>query len=146
MKRNPFLLMAFLGVLMVAAVGCTTVQGAQDDGYYENSTSRTAPSRIYVDDPYHYGRTILMERDPYTGKYYEVSPNSIYNNGYSTYDPYGNSRYDTRRYDRRTSNSGYGRRQPAYQQPAPPRPTEQERQEAEQKRRTSKDVILGRKN
>ena len=151
MKSTKFLWLAFIGVLMVGAVGCTTLQGTQDDGYYDTRTAQTAPSRVYVDDPYHYGRTIVMERDPFTGRYYEVnSYGSTYNQGYSTYPAYA-PRYDNRRvyrdrrYDDRRYNNTYPGRGQVYQQQSP-QPTEQQRRENEQKRQEAKDAILGKKN
>lgn len=146
MKNNTFLSMALVAVLMVALVGCTTMQGAQDE-YYETSRVQSAPSRVYVDDPYNYGRTIVMERDPYTGRYYEVGSTGIYNNSISTYDPrYNNTRINSnRRYDNRRYNSGYpSRGQVVTQQPQ--RPTEADRQQTEEKRKEAKDAIFGKKN
>ncbi|MDB5196005.1 MAG: hypothetical protein JWP88_375 [Flaviaesturariibacter sp.] len=149
MKNINFLSMAAIAMLMVVAVGCTTMQGAQDDGYYDTRVAQTAPSRIYVEDPNRYGRTIVMERDPFTGRYYEVNPyGSVYNQGYSTYpyDPrYDNRVSNNRRYDSRRSNSGYSNRGQVYQQQSQ-QPTEEQRRESEQKRQDAKNAILGKKN
>ena len=99
MKRINFLSVAIVVVLMVSAVSCTTMQGASDDYYTDNYPMG---NRIYVDDPYR--GTVVLEKDPYTGRYYEVSPygyspnsyrssrNSDYyrNNHYRNYRNYGN--------------------------------------------------------
>jgi hypothetical protein len=66
--------------------------GTQDDYYGQDA--RVYGNRVYVDDPYR--GTIVLERDPRTGRYYEVSP---YYDGY-----YGNSIY-SRTY--RNNRSGY---------------------------------------
>lgn len=129
--------MSALGALMLAAVGCTTLQRTQDDGYYEPDAVQSAPSRIYMDDPYHYGRTIVMQRDPFSGRYYEVNPYG-YNNVFSNYDSRYYDPYNNRRY-----NTDYPSRRQVYQQPQGP--TEGERREAEQKRQEAKDAILGKK-
>jgi hypothetical protein len=90
MKRFNFLSMAIVAILMVAAVGCTTLTESQDDRY-----SRTmGTDRIYVDDPYR--GTIVLERDPFSGRYYEVNSYNIYNDRYRR----GYGRYDNRYYGR----------------------------------------------
>lgn len=81
MKRSNFLLVAIALVLTITAVSCTTMAGTQDD-YYNGRDARVYGNRVYVEDPYR--GTIVLERDPRTGRYYEV--NSPYYNGY-----YGNS-------------------------------------------------------
>ena len=96
MKYPNFLSVALIAVLMVVAVGCTTMQGAQ--GEYEERP--TAGRRVIIDDPY-YGSTTYLVRDPYTGMLYEVRPY-----GYSPYSSYygSNSRYyNDRYYNRRSS-------------------------------------------
>jgi hypothetical protein len=91
MKRFNFLLAAIALVLTVAAVGCTTMAGTQDD-YYDGQ--QVYGNRVYVDDPYR--GTIVLERDPWTGRYYQVG-------GYSPYYSYGN-----RYYSRGNRNNSYG--------------------------------------
>ena len=86
--KNFSLLSAVIAVMLtVTAVSCTTAQGGYDDEYY-NTYDRRTPNRVYVDDPY-YG-TVILERDPYSGRYYQVSPygysyrnNTRYNKVYS---------------------------------------------------------------
>jgi hypothetical protein len=95
MKRFNFLPVAIALVLIVTTVSCTTMAGSQDD-YYENRSSRAYGDRVYVEDPYR--GTVVLERDPRTGRYYEVDS---YYNGY-----YGN-RYSSRAYG--YPSSGYGR-------------------------------------
>lgn len=97
MKRFNFLLVAIAIVLTITAVSCTTMAGTQDDYYGQNA--RVYGNRVYVDDPYR--GTIVLERDPRTGRYYEVDSYGLYN-GY-----YGN-RYYGRGY------RGYGYGYPGY--------------------------------
>jgi len=98
MKYPNFLSVALIAVLMVVAVGCTTMQGAQ--GEYEERP--TAGRRVIIDDPY-YSSTTYLVRDPYTGMLYEVRPY-----GYTPYGSYygTNSRYYNDRYDNRYSRQG----------------------------------------
>lgn len=98
MKRFNFLLVAIAAVLTIT-VSCTTMAGTQDD-YYSGQEARVYGSRVYVDDPYR--GTVVLERDPRTGRYYEVSPSY---NGY-----YGNRIYGSRSYDPYYSGPYYGRR------------------------------------
>jgi len=80
-------------VLMVAAVGCTTLRESGDE--YYDPASRSVSNRVYVEDPYR--GVVVLERDPYTGRYYEV-------NSFGNY--YGNGRYYDRNYDRSGYRSG----------------------------------------
>jgi hypothetical protein len=91
MKRFNFLLVAIALVLTVTAVSCTTMAGTQDE-YYGQDT-RVYSNRIYVDDPYR--GAIVLERDPRTGRYYEIG----------SYDPYYSGSYGTR-YNRGYRNYG----------------------------------------
>jgi hypothetical protein len=106
MKRFNFLLMAIAAVLTITAVGCTTMAGTQDD-YYSGQETRVYGNRVYVDDPYR--GTVVLEKDPRTGRYYEVNPsyNGYYENRVyrsRSYDSY----YGSPSYERRT-NGGYYR-------------------------------------
>jgi hypothetical protein len=103
MKRFNFLSVAIAVVLMITAVSCTTMAGSQDD-YYSGQEARTYGNRIYVEDPYR--GTVVLERDPRTGRYYEASP---YYSGY-----YGNRYYGSRAYDPYYGSSNYGRRSSGY--------------------------------
>lgn len=136
MKITNLLPMVILSILLVGAVSCTTMQPLGDDEYETVTDSRQQPpSRIYVEDPYRPGRTIVMDRDPFTGKYYQVQ-------SYSRYD----NRYDSRYYgnnypgDRYNSNRDVYRRQP--QQTAPSR---EQIQQNEQKRQDAADVMSGKR-
>ncbi|RYY86847.1 MAG: hypothetical protein EOO15_13365 [Chitinophagaceae bacterium] len=142
----------FLGSVVVAAllavgvVGCVPLQQTSgDDGYYEPDTRvSTAPSRIYVEDPYRPGYQILMERDPFSGRYYPVTRGSVYGapGAYGSSDPYyGRGAYRDPYY-RPRYNGGRGSYR---QQPAPrPQQTEQRRQD-EQRRQNAADDILRKK-
>jgi len=98
MKRFNFLLVAIAIVLTITTVGCTTMAGTQDD-YYNGQEARVYGNRIYVDDPYR--GQVVLERDPRTGRYYEVNP---------YYDRYYGSRYGSRTYDPYYGSPYYGRR------------------------------------
>lgn len=126
MKSPNLLTMVIAGLLLVTAVSCTSTRDIyqEDDGY---RTSSQGPNRILVDDPY-YG-TIVMERDPFTGRYYQVG----------TYGQagYGNDRYRDSRYYR-----NYPRRQVIYQKETPTRPA-QSPQQREESRQEARKRVLG---
>jgi hypothetical protein len=82
MKYFKLLPMAVIVVLMVVMVGCTTIRDAS--GEYGDVPSRR---RVYYENPY-YGNTIILERDPYTGQLYQISPY-----GYSPLNTYGYNYY-----------------------------------------------------
>jgi hypothetical protein len=116
MKRFNFLLAAIALVLTITAVSCTTMAGSQDDYYGQNA--RVYGDRVYVDDPYR--GTIVLQRDPRTGRYYEVSGYSPYYNTYGNdyygrrYRTYGNSYPSYRRnsggYSNNNTNNKYNNR------------------------------------
>ena len=133
MKRFNFLLVAIALVLTITAVSCTTMAGTQDD-YYNGQEARVYGNRVYVDDPYR--GTIVLERDPRTGRYYEVN----------SYDPYYNNGYYGKRYDRRysrgygnpnygRSNGGYYNRNDGSNNQNTQRPTEDDRKSTDQPRK-----------
>src|SRR5215217_5234713 len=77
MKRSFFLQMVVLATLVVTAVSCGMPIGATGD-YYEEAPAR---GNVYYGDPYYGGvNTIIVERDPFTGRYYQVSP-GLYGTG-----------------------------------------------------------------
>jgi len=87
MKSVKFLLAIFTAVVVMAS--CATTQGASGEDY-DLDNARVIGNRVYVDDPY-YG-TVVLERDPFSGRYYDVtygyggyrSPYNTYNRGYRT--------------------------------------------------------------
>jgi hypothetical protein len=83
MKNIKYLVGLFAVVMIMAS--CTTSRGIMDDYDYDDPRSRQVGNRVYMQDP-HYG-TIILERDPYTGRYYDVTPNSRLGYGYGA--PYG---------------------------------------------------------
>lgn len=128
MKRFNFLLAAFAIMLTITAVSCTTMGGPRDD-YYNRDNARTYGDRVYVDDPYR--GTVVLQRDPRTGRYYEIS---------SPYGYYGDRYYGSRYgygygysypYSRRST--GTYRRQPSTQKPAPTQEDRKARDEARKK-------------
>src|ERR671912_2928114 len=91
MKSLKFLLAIFTAAVLM--VSCATTQNTSDEDFDE-STTRRIGNRVYVDDPY-YG-TVVLERDPFTGRYYDVTMGnrgSIYSpyNRYNTYNRYNNN-------------------------------------------------------
>jgi hypothetical protein len=101
MKSVKFLLAIFTAAVVMAS--CATTQGVSDEDFDGENTRRIG-NRVYVDDPY-YG-TVVLERDPFTGRYYDVtygygglrSPYNTWNRGYRTYP----------RYYRNNNNNGRG--------------------------------------
>ena len=112
----------FLSISIIAILftSCTTSQSAYDDNY---ERTRRVGDRVYVDDPY-YG-TVILEKDPFTGRYYDVT------NGYSTRTygyPYNNyNRYRAYRNNRVYRNYGNTQR------PSSSQDVQQNRQEARKK-------------
>jgi hypothetical protein len=147
MKNTFFRLTVAAALLAVGTIGCAPLQQSSGDDYYDPAPSvSSAPSRVWVDDPYRPGATILMERDPYSGRYYPVqSPYNTYGSIYTTPPPY--SSYDPY-YRNRTYGRNRGSRRDGYRnsQPAPtPQQQEQYRREGEQRRQNAAGQILGRK-
>ena len=87
MKRFNFIPAVIAIVLMITAASCTTMTGTQDE-YYERSQA----NRIYVEDPYR--GTVVLERDPYTGRYYDVTYGSRIGSLYNGYYPYRTYRHN----------------------------------------------------
>jgi hypothetical protein len=86
MKSVKFLLAIFTAAVVMAS--CATTQNATGEDFDESRTRRLG-DRVYVEDPY-YG-TVVLERDPFTGRYYDVTY------GYRGYgSPYNT--WNTRRY------------------------------------------------
>ena len=139
MKQVSFLQVVVLAALMVTAVSCGMPMGATGD-YYEE-----APTSGY----YGGAHTIIVERDPYTGRYYQVSP-GLY--GRTTYGsrayPYNRRPVANRRYNNNSNrnfnnqNSGYYKTYPQAQQP---RQTPAQREQIRQEREQTKESILRKK-
>jgi hypothetical protein len=135
MKTFNFFSIAIALVLMVTAVSCTTMRGT-DDGYYETQRVQGSPNRIVVDDPYR--GTVVLERDPYSGRYYEVNSyggyGSVYGNRYDRrYNTYGNGYSRNNRYYRNNNTSVY--------QQAPQATPEQKRQYDQNKGEARRKVL-----
>ena len=129
MKRFNFLSVVTAVLLLVTAVSCTTMTGTQDD-YYDDDQARVYGNRIYVEDPYR--GTIVLERDPWSGRYYEVSP-------YGTY--YGNRNFS--RYNTYSRNNGYYNRGNNNYQRQPQEPTEEQKKQNEERRNEARKKVLG---
>ena len=103
-------------VLVVILASC----GLTQPGYGEGYSDRPVRTRQIYSDPY-YGNATTIVRDPYTGRYYEVTPVGPY--GYDTYSApygtYGNSRYYGRSGRVYTNNSPRRVQSPAQTQRPP---------------------------
>ena len=137
MKRFRILPVAMALVLMVAAVGCTTMREADRDEYYERVSS--TPGRVYVDDPYR--GTVVLERDPYTGRYYEVNSYGTYygsrNRGYDPYYNGGRNNYPRNNRTYRTT------RQTPQPQPQQQPPSQEEIKQKQQTKDDARKRVLG---
>lgn len=84
MKNIKYLLGFFAVVLIM--VSCVPTRGTMMDDYdYDDPRAQQMGNRIIMQDPL-YG-TVVLERDPYTGRYYDVTPNARMGYGYGS--PYG---------------------------------------------------------
>lgn len=103
MKNHRFLQTLAILVLLVTAVSCTAIR--EGEGYYEFD-ERSRGNTYYGQSSRSYGNdVIVVERDPFTGRYYQVSPY-----GYGTTYPYNNNRYyGNGYYNRGTNNRANGR-------------------------------------
>jgi hypothetical protein len=136
MKRFNFLSLVVALVLTVAAVGCTTMRETED-GYYE--TPRSTANRVYVDDPYR--GTVVLERDPFTGRYYEVNS---YGTGYNNrnYRGYNNGYYGNG-YHGRTTNRTYSRGGSYNNSQQNQQPSEEQIRAQQKSREEARKKILG---
>lgn len=100
MKSIKFLLGLLTIVLVMAS--CAATQGATYDDYANAPGSQQVGNRLYVQDPY-YG-TVVLERDPVTGRYYDVTYGSRFGTGY--YGGYGANPYGNYRNNRVYRRSG----------------------------------------
>jgi hypothetical protein len=124
--KNIKLLLGLLSVVIVMA-SCATM-GAAGNGSDDAYRSNRMGNRVYVDDPYH--GTVVLERDPYTGRYYDVTYGSRYRGGYYGASP---GRYY------RGNRGSYGR-VPVIQQPQQQRPS---REELNRSKQETRNKVLG---
>lgn len=141
MKRFSFLQVVVLALLLVSVVSCGVPMGASSD-YYEDAPARR---NVYYSDPYYGGvNTIIVERDPFTGRYYQVSPvyygTPVY--GYGKRPNYGGRPYNNNRNTNSGRGNGYYKTYPQVRQQ--PQQTPAQRQQVEQQRKEAKDAILGK--
>jgi len=136
MKRFKILPVAIVLVLMVAAVSCTPVR---ETGYDERVS--TTPGRVYVDDPYR--GTVILERDPYTGRYYEInSYDAYYGSRYRNYDPYYRDRY----YHGNTRTTRPPRQYSQQPQTQPQQPTQEQIRQRQEAKDEARRKVLGNKS
>ena len=69
MKNVKYLIAFFTAAVLMAS--CATTQSTSGEDYDDLESTRRIGNRVYVDDPY-YG-TVVLERDPFTGRYYDVT-------------------------------------------------------------------------
>jgi hypothetical protein len=131
MKRFPFLQVAVIVALMVTIVSCGMPMNTQGGYYEEAPTARNS---------YYGNNVIVVERDPFTGQYYQVSPYGTYSTPYGYSSPYDSRYYNTNRY---RNNTTYSRNRQVYQQQ--PRQQEQPRVTSPQERDEARKRILGKK-
>jgi hypothetical protein len=136
MKNTNFLLVAMIATLAVFAVSCMP---ARELGEYDEPVS----SRPVYNSPYG-SNVIVVERDPYTGRYYQVSPS----NGYYLNDPYYNSYYSNRYY-----NNSYGRNtgryydnRRVYNNTNTNTNNEVKRQPTDDEKQRARDKVFGKRN
>ena len=111
--------MKFLLAILTVAVfisSCVTTQNTSGEDFDEGRTKRIG-DRVYVEDPY-YG-TVVLERDPFTGRYYDVTY------GYRGYGSPYNTWNTSRRYGNYgrhyRNNSGVTIQRPSQEQNQPKR-------------------------
>ena len=132
----------FLSMLAVTVImaSCMTTQGASGDDYADMDNARRVGNRVYVDDPY-YG-TVVLERDPYSGRYYDVTNGSFgargrYGYGVGPYNRgYRGGYYGNRVY--RNNNNSFGNNNRTIQRPSAPA-----KQEVQKTREAARGKILG---
>lgn len=132
MKRNNFVSIAFIAVLMVLVVSCTPLQ--QSAGGYEEAPRN---NRMYRTAPYGNRDVIVVERDPFTGQYYQVSPFGYYNGSPFNTSPFGYG-YGYHNYP----SGGYyrgGNTRPSRPAPRPQQPPRQSSPTTQK----AKDIIRG---
>jgi hypothetical protein len=152
MKKFSFIQVAILAVLLATVASCGMPMGATGD-YYEDAPARRG---TYYGDPYYSNRNVVVvERDPYTGQYYQVVPGPYGVYGAPAY-PYSNRTYNQRRYNNNNrinnnrnyntgrSNNGYYRTNPQVQQPRQQQ-TPAQQEQIRRERADAKDAILGPK-
>ena len=103
MKNIKFLL--GLLVVAVAMASCATTQNTPYDDELNTANARTQQigDRLYIQDPYQ--GTVILERDPFTGRYYDVTY------GYNRLgSPYYYRGYSSRPYSGYYRNHGYSGR------------------------------------
>jgi hypothetical protein len=161
MKRFSFLQVVVLAALLVTVASCGAPMYSEGDPY----GNAPAQANVYYGDPYYGGvNTIVVERDPYTGQYYQVSPGYYGSGVYSTpgnryysrrYNNNNNRHYNNNNRDYNTNrnyssgNNGYYKTYPQnqrqQQQVQPQRTPVQQTPQFQQQRSEAKGAILGKK-
>ena len=119
MKNYKFISALLAVIVAFAITSCTTSQGPYDETYDRSrvgdyEVTRQVGNRLYVDDPYR--GTIILERDPYTGRYYDVTNSYGVSSPYTRYNTYGSRGYRT------YNNNIYRNTTPRTNTPAPQQP------------------------
>jgi hypothetical protein len=144
MKHLSFIRVAALLALVVTVASCG-MPLYSTDGYYEEAPSRRD---VYRGSVYGGSAPIVYERDPYTGRYYEVNPYSVYSRPGRYYDRRSNSRYynndrynNNNRYNNSYGNNTYRN----YPQQVQPQNNQQTPEQARKEREDAREKILGSK-
>ena len=132
MKRFPFLQTALIVTLMIVAVSCSMPRSASG-GYYEEQ--EPVRRNVYYGNSNYGSNVIVVERDPFTGRYYQVSP---YSTPYGYYSSPFDRNYDSRYYNNRNSYYNRGNNVQRGQ-------TEEQRRESLRNMEEAKESILGKK-
>src|SRR5690349_16912350 len=90
--KNIKLLLGLFTIVLVMASCAATQNTTSDDGYATDARTQQIGDRLYVQDPY-YG-TVILERDPFTGRYYDVTYGSRIGSLYNGYYPYRTYRHN----------------------------------------------------
>lgn len=136
MTTTRFIQMAVILTLMVTAVSCGMQREMTGDDYY---TQEERSSNRYHRNNTAGTRTIIVERDPYTGRYYEVSPYS----GFMTLSPFDNPfYYNDRRYY--NNNRTYYPRTYGQSNSSQPKQNSAEQQRTRESNETIRKNIMGK--
>ena len=142
MKRFKFLQVALIAVLVVAAVSCGIPRSVSDE-YYDDYPS----GNVYYGNPYG-APPVILQRDPFTGQYYQVTPYGAY--AYPSTPYYGYNRgyryRNNNHYGNRGGyNGGYNNNDGRYNNNNNNRNNNSGQTDAqrEQKREEARDKILG---
>lgn len=141
MKHIPFISLS----LMLLLIGFSSCMLPRESVYYEDEPE--VRSRPFYRTPYG-ARTIIVERDPFTGQLFEVSPFETFITPGIPFDP----RFQGRGFrggfpgPNVPINRGGNIRQPHRNGPVAPQQSEAQRQDQERQKEEARERVLGRKS